>query len=241
MPTLPTVQQLQFALRQMLPSTIKSAADKIADGEDSFDYPEESQHLKKAVRIRRNEFITSRRCARTALSQLGVSPLPLPPDENRIPRWPAGFIASISHCRGVCCAVAANKKTTSGLGIDLEQTTRMSNGVMKRILHPLEVNFAGMDQQVCSLLFSAKEAFFKTQFPIWGVWPNFEDLAFQADPSTGQLIVAEVATHLPESLQYAASKMRFRHAFIQECVVTLCWLDNSDFPLNLEYENKFSK
>ena len=199
----------------MLPPEIKSAADQITDEDDLFDYPEEGQHLKKAVIIRRNEFITGRRCARMALAQLGVSPQALPPDENRIPKWPDGFVASISHCKGMCCAIAAPKKTTSGLGIDIEQTTRMRKGLIKRVVHPIEAKFANMNQQFCCLLFSAKEAFFKTQFPIWGVWPNFEDLAFQADISTGQLKVAKLAAHLPESLRSAASKMCFRHAFIE--------------------------
>ena len=230
MSTLQTVQQLQSTLDQLLPSAIKAATGEIANEEDTFDYPKEGKHLKKAVRIRRNEFITGRRCARIALGKFGVSSQALPPDENRIPRWPIGFIASISHCRGVCCAIAASKKAINGLGIDLEQTTRMSNGVMQRIIHPLEAEFAGMDQQYCSLLFSAKEAFFKTQFPIWGAWPDFKDLALQADTSTGQLKVTEIAAHLPESLQFAAkSKICFRYAFVDKYVVTLSWLENPDF------------
>lgn len=192
---------------------------------DSFDYPEEGKHLNNAVHIRRNEFITGRRCARSALAQLGVTSQALPPDENRIPKWPPGFVASISHCRGMCCAVAASKEQVCGLGVDLEETTRMSSGVMKRILHPLEADFAGADQRLCSLLFSAKETFFKTQFPIWGAWPNFEDLALQPDASNKQLTVIDIATHLPESLQSTAAKMRFRYTFIEDYVVTLCWLD----------------
>lgn len=222
---LSTIQKFRSVLEQLLPPEIKATANRIAVKPDSFDYPEEGKHLKNAVQVRRNEFITGRRCARSALAQLGATSQALPPDEDRIPKWPPGFVASISHCRGICCAVAASKDQVRGLGVDLEQTKRMSSGVMKRIVHPLEANFAGADQILCSLLFSAKEAFFKAQFPIWGAWPNFEDLALQPDASKKQLTVIDIATHLPESLRSTAPKMRFRYAFIEDYVVTLCWLD----------------
>lgn len=112
----------------------------------------------------------------------------------------------------------------TGLGVDLETTTRISSGVIERIVHSLEAYFVGADQARGSLIFSAKEAFFKAQFPIWNVWPNFDDLAFQVDTSAQQLEVVHVADRLPADLQAAAKSMRFRYAFIDNYVLTLCWL-----------------
>ena len=178
----------------MVPSGTGVVAEQITDQEESFEYPEEVRHLKNAVPKRRNEFIVGRRCARAALAQIGVSPCALPPGENRVPQWPAGIVGSISHSVGLCCAVAAHSNRIRCLGVDLETTTRISPGVIKYVMHPLEADFVGSDQMRGSLLFSAKEAFFKAQFPIWGVWPNFKDLAFQATTVTDQLTVIEVAT-----------------------------------------------
>ena len=219
-----TVSQLQNALDRMIPSGVGVVARGIADEEKALEYPEERQHLANAVLKRRNEFIAGRHCARAALARIGVDPCSLPPGENRAPQWPEGLIGSISHTIGLCCAIAARQCSIACLGIDLETTTRISPGVIERISHPLEADFVGGDQARGSLIFGAKEAFFKAQFPTWGVWPNFDDLALRTDVSQDCLKVVYVATHLPSDLRENALKMQFRYAFISDYVVVLCWL-----------------
>ena len=221
-----SVKCLQVSLEEMLPVGVGSCVDRIKDGNESFEYPEEGKHLSKAVLKRRNEFITGRRCARAALERIGVESCALAPDENRVPKWPTGIVGSISHSGGLCCAVAAHSVKMAYLGVDVETTTRISCGVIKRVVHPLEANFVGDDQARGSLIFSAKESFFKAQFPTWKAWPNFDDLAFHVDTSIGQLKVIEIATHLPPGLRAAVEGMQFHYAFFNNYVLTLCWLDN---------------
>ena len=218
------IERLRYLLDQMLPSGAEAFVEPITDREEFFEYPEEGKQLNKAVSKRRNEFIVGRRCARAALVKIGVEPCALVPDENRLPRWPVGVTGSISHTLGLCCAVAAHLDTIACLGVDLERTTRISSGVIERVVHPLEANFVGDDKERGSLIFSAKEAFFKAQFPKWKVWPNFDDLAFQVDTLTGQLNVIEVAAHLPTRLRSAVESMQFRYVFLDNYVLTLCWL-----------------
>lgn len=213
----------------MLPSEVGAFSDQITDREELFEYPEEGKHLSKAVPKRRNEFIVGRRCARAALAQIDVEPCVLLSGEDRVPEWPVGVLGSISHSMRLCCAVAAHSNTAACLGVDLETTTRISSGVIERVLHPLEADFVGDNQAHGSLIFSAKEAFFKAQFPTWGAWPNFDDLAFQVDTSTGQLEVIHVAANLPPDLRSAAERMQFRYAFFDDYVLTLCWL-NKELP-----------
>ena len=220
-----TVSQLQNQLERLIPPGVGAVARGIADKEDAFDYPEERLHLAKAVLKRRNEFIAGRHCARAALARIGVSPCALPPDKSRVPQWPKGVIGSISHTVGLCCSVVAYRDSFTCLGVDLETTTRISPGVIERVVHPLEADFVGADQARGSLFFSAKEAFFKAQFTTWGVWPNFDDLVLQADLPAGRLQVIQTASNLPASLRSAALKMQFRCAFIGDYVLVVCWLE----------------
>lgn len=226
-PDLTQTNELQSALQGMIPVGVGAAVDQAADEAEPFQFSEEGQHLANAVVTRRNEFIAGRRCARAALTQVGHAPCALPTDADGLPIWPAGAVGSISHSRGLCCAVAADDDGIMSLGIDLEKTTRLSPRAMERIVHPLEASVVGEDQTLGSLLFSAKEAFFKAQFPIWGAQPNFKDLALQINSDSQQMSVREIAPHLPKELPEAAFRMQFRYQFFGDYVVTLCWLNRA--------------
>ncbi len=226
MSSLETIRQLREILIQMLPRGTGIAVDWITDQEASIEYPEEAQQVANAVQKRRNEFFTGRRCARVALKQIGVEPCALIASEGRIPKWPTGMIGSISHSIRLCCAIAARSEDMPYLGVDLETTTRISSGVIERVTHPLERDFVNGDQELGSLIFSVKEAFFKAQFPKWKAWPNFGDLAFRVDAASDRLEVLEVAPHLPAKLRAVIERMQFRYAFLGEYVLTLCWLRN---------------
>lgn len=227
MPELTTSSKLQSALAALIPDGVAAASGFAAIEPGAFDYREEGEPLATAVVARRNEFICGRQCARTALAQVGFTPCALPPDADGLPMWPRGSIASISHSRGLCCAVAAPVGSILSLGLDLEKTTRLSPRAMARVLHPLELNAVGGDQVIGSLLFSAKEAFFKAQFPHWRAQPNFKDLALQFDVSSKQMSIREIAPHLPAGLREAASQIAFRYHFFGDYVVTLCWLNRA--------------
>lgn len=224
-PLLDTVESLKCSLDQMLPPGVAAFADQITDRDILFEYSEEEEQLINAVLKRRNEFIAGRRCARKALSEIGLAPRALVPDENRAPQWPNGVMGSISHSGKLCCAVVAHSRAIACLGVDLEMTNRISSGVIKRVVHPWEKAFVNDNQTRGSLIFSVKEAFFKAQFPVWKIWPNFDDLAFQEGGAAGQLELTKAAEHLPGSLHSALKKMHFRYAFFDGYVLTLCWLD----------------
>ena len=220
-----TINRLRDLLNQMLPPGAAAFSDWISDRDVSFEYPEEEERLANAVPKRRHEFIVGRRCARKALETIGVAPCALVPDKNRVPRWPKGVVGSISHSISLCCAVVSHSDEIACIGVDLETTTRISPGVIELVVHPLEKEFVDGDQVRGSLIFSIKEAFFKAQFPVWKVWPNFDDLAFQTANLAGQLNVVQVADHLPDELRFALKRMHFHYALFDDYVLTLCWLD----------------
>lgn len=77
--------------------------------------------LERAPLKRKIEFLAGRRCAATALRELGCEDdggLPIGP--RRAPTWPAGFVGSISHGDGLAVAVAAQCGDAAALGIDIQ-------------------------------------------------------------------------------------------------------------------------
>ena len=223
-PDLTAINELERALQALLPAGVCAAASATADAAEPFAYAAEGRELAHAVRARRNEFIGGRRCARAALAQLGQAAVALPADADGLPQWPAGWMGSISHSRGLCCAVAASATRMIALGLDVEKTTRLSARAMARVVHPAEVGMIGSSQSLGSLLFSAKEALFKAQYPRWRAQPNFHDVALQIDSAKQVLTVAALAEHLPEALKSAAARMQVRYRFFGDYVVTLCYL-----------------
>jgi len=219
------INELQSALQALLPVKVGCAVQQVASEAEAFQYADEGSHLANAAIARRNEFISGRRCARIALAHIGQASCALPADPDGLPIWPSATMGSITHSRGLCCAVAASADKMMHLGIDLEKTTRLSARAMERVVHPLEEATVGEDQALGSLLFSAKEAFYKAQFPAWGAQPNFKDLALQIHSNTQQLSVLKIASNLPIQLRDATHRMKFRYQFVGDYVVTLCWLE----------------
>jgi 4'-phosphopantetheinyl transferase EntD len=221
------MDQLHVALLEMLPTGVTASVGRVSDQDRAFQYSHEAQHLANASLARRNEFIAGRHCARAALAQLGHQPCAMPADADGLPIWPSGTLGSISHSRGLCCAVAAFATDHASLGVDVEKTNRLSPAAMARVLHPFEANEIGNDQVLGSLLFSAKEAFFKNQYQVWKAQPSFKDLALKIHTESQHLSVQEIAAHLSKPLRDATLRMQFRYQFLSDYVITLCWLDRT--------------
>src|SRR5450631_452976 len=60
-------------------------------------FPEEEALVSDASPSRRLEFLEGRACAHAALRRLGYDEAPILRGKARQPRWPSGFVGSISH------------------------------------------------------------------------------------------------------------------------------------------------
>jgi 4'-phosphopantetheinyl transferase EntD len=207
-------------LADMLPSSVVSAVQLVSV--QSVVFPEEMLHLIDATSHRRNEFATGRRCLRDALTALGEGSVALPPDADGLPMLPVGYLGSISHSRGLCAAVAAPAAKRTYLGLDIEQTTRLSVAAMKRVVHPLEVAWVGNDQRKASLLFSMKEAFYKAQYVDGRCTGNFHDLALEVDEMNQTAKVIYISTHFTAQLIQDAPRLKFRYGMVEGYVLSLC-------------------
>ncbi|MFF8961009.1 4'-phosphopantetheinyl transferase [Streptomyces sp. NPDC014894] len=149
------------------------------DGSASL-FPEEAALVARAVEIRREEFATVRACARRALAALGLPPSPVLPGRRNAPRWPSGVVGSMTHCAGYRAAVLARETDLAGIGIDAEPDLPLPEGVLESIALPAELAWArsaGPGGRVSRdrLLFSAKEAVYKTWYPLMGTELDFDE------------------------------------------------------------------
>lgn len=147
-------------------------------------YPEEKAAIARAVDKRRFEFATGRDLARAALAALGVGPVALPPDAQRRPRWPPGYVGSLSHAEGLCAAMAAPAGRVVALGLDMERIDAVPESLLPQIApsdEPASLARAVPPRLVPALAFSAREAVFKAYQPATDAFLSFRDVRLAVD------------------------------------------------------------
>jgi 4'-phosphopantetheinyl transferase EntD len=147
-------------------------------------FPDELEYIQSAAPVRRAEFGTARVCARRALAALGVPPMSLAPQADRSPRWPQGVTGSISHTRDWCAVVVARHPPVRALGLDLEVVRPLDRGVDEMVLTRSEIAFVRkgpqeLQDELVILFFSAKEAYYKCQYPLTGTFLGFHDVEIE--------------------------------------------------------------
>jgi 4'-phosphopantetheinyl transferase EntD len=141
--------------------------------------------LARAVPVRRAEFTTGRVCARRCLDRLGVGvgAVAIPPDPRGAPSWPAGVLGSITHCRGLRGAAVTRTTTHLALGVDCEPDGPLPAGTVNDIARPEERRWLRSARlrpvHVDRLLFSAKEAVYKSWYPLTGRWLDVHDVRIE--------------------------------------------------------------
>jgi 4'-phosphopantetheinyl transferase EntD len=165
-----------------------AAAELYDDPPGLAPLPEEEPLIAKSVAKRRNEFITVRYCARQALSELGVAPVPILKGDKGEPCWPDGVVGSLTHCTGYRGAAVGRRADVRSVGIDAEPHDVLPQGVLDAIAlqeerHEIAVLPNGLHWD--RILFCAKEATYKAWFPLTKRWLGFEDahIVFDVDPA----------------------------------------------------------
>jgi 4'-phosphopantetheinyl transferase EntD len=166
--------------------TVVATAELYDDPSDLAPLPEEEPLIARSVAKRRNEFVTVRYCARQALGELGVAPVPILKGDKGEPCWPDGIVGSLTHCEGFRGAVVGRRTEVRSVGIDAEPHGVLPKGVLGAISLPveraeLEALPGGLHWD--RILFCAKEATYKAWFPLTHRWLGFEDahITFEVD------------------------------------------------------------
>ena len=184
-------------LSGVLPGTSSAlaAAEMYTDPPELAPLAEEEPLIAKAVAKRRNEFVTVRYCARQALGELGVPPVPILKGDKGEPCWPDGVVGSLTHCEGYRGAAVGRRAEVRSVGIDAEPHDVLPKGVLDAISLPAErAELHGLPSGLHwdRILFCAKEATYKAWFPMTGRWLGFEDahIVFDVDetPTAGGFV-----------------------------------------------------
>ena len=164
-------------LSGVLPDLVASA-ELYDDPPELSPLPEEEPLVARSVAKRRNEFVTVRYCARQALGELGLPPVPILKGDKGEPCWPDGVVGSLTHCEGFRGAVVGRVAEVRSVGIDAEPHDVLPKGVLDAISLPTErreLAALPLGTHWDRILFCAKEATYKAWFPLTHRWLGFED------------------------------------------------------------------
>jgi 4'-phosphopantetheinyl transferase EntD len=188
--------------------------------------PEEAATVPRAQRDRLLEFRAGRHCAREALGELGVHGVSILRAEDRAPLWPDGVVGSITHSRarnrGWCAAAVARSSDVQSIGIDGELDEPLERKLWPRILLPSEQAFIETRAEaehgyLAKLIFSAKEATYKCQYPVSREFLEFADVELTLDPASDTFSARLLRDALPFRRGHT---FRGRHARRQGIIAT---------------------
>jgi len=153
-------------------------------GDPSLLLPAESAYLGRSVPKRAREFAAGRLCARLALAELGILDFPIEVAADRQPLWPRSVVGSITHTDGFCAAVVAERQHIAAIGMDSEAAASVKPELWASICVADEIRWLSSLPEAqrpaaATLVFSAKEAFYKCQYPLTKQSLGFHDARVQ--------------------------------------------------------------
>jgi len=156
---------------------------------------QEWQLVAAAGEKRQREFACGRLLAHRLLEQLGASTEVIDRDEKGCPQWPPDIVGSISHTDRYCVAVAASQTDCRAIGIDLEKIERMQRSLWPKLFtaqetgHLREYTDDFAQARHAAILFSAKEALYKCDYPLNRRWVDFDDVSVTVSQGSGRLSI----------------------------------------------------
>jgi 4'-phosphopantetheinyl transferase EntD len=162
-----------------------AAAELRQKGDPALLLPEEAAYLGRAVPKRIQEFAAGRVCARRALAEFGIVDFPVRVADDRQPIWPDRIRGSITHTAGFCAAVVAERRHIGAIGLDSEVVGDVNGEIWPSICVSIETAWLSslppsQRAAAVTLIFSAKEAFYKCQYPVVRESLDFHDVSVEA-------------------------------------------------------------
>ncbi len=180
-------------------AVVRASVAPLPTGSTGHPLPDRHQMSPRRVAT----FLAGRAAARQALSILGHPSSIIPIGVGGNPIWPAGFAGSITHTDTVAYAVAistADPETADpgtaatradvaatgatemvSVGLDVEHRRQIDAELVSTIMTPREhARWAALEGEAAdrfaTMVFTAKEALYKAQFPLTGAWLGFEHI-----------------------------------------------------------------
>jgi enterobactin synthetase component D len=176
---------------------------------------------------RRQEFAGGRRNAESLLKRLGCAE-PVWSNEDRSPAWPDGFIGSISHSDRWTWAAVSRKNQLQSIGIDTEPvvTPETRSEILGDVATAEEWKLLEdsplSSEQSFTLVFSAKEAFYKCCYPLVQQFFGFEHAAVKSLSENSVRIETHPAHPCFEAMP---SALEVFYRFSAGSVFTATWVE----------------
>lgn len=201
------------------------ACREVGDGFDEL-YSQELELISASAPLRRRTFATGRYCARAALAEAGLPPVPLLRAEDGAVIWPEGVIGSVSHTNEWAVAAVAVRDMSEALslGVDLERIQTLEPGVLRLVAtaaERAELDEAGGESWQGTALFSLKESLYKCLRPLCGRFIEFAEVEI-SDIVSGRPRVRFQSEDLRS--RFDTSALHLRMAVTPGHVFTLAWL-----------------
>lgn len=157
--------------------------------------------LRRSVRRRQVAWLGGRLCAEHALERLGEVSCGVARGASGEPVWPRGIAGSITHTDLAAHAIALRRADGAGIGIDSEFL------VDEQALAAISTICCSKDERETwlarpddplrtTLLFAAKEAFYKAAWPVVRRFVDFDEVAVQEWHESSGTIVLRLAPTL---------------------------------------------
>lgn len=182
-------------------------------------HPQERAYVSDAVLLRRAQFADARACARNALTDLtghDHADTVIGKGERGIPLFPRGTVGSLTHTTGFRAAVVARTDTLKSVGVDAEVAKPLPEGVSDAVLtardmqhidalqqhgqqhvrhHEGDLQLFPAEKILETVVFSAKEALYKSWFPLARVFLDFSqaDIELHHDGTLTAFVQHDVA------------------------------------------------
>jgi len=175
------IECAKTTIKDLFPDVIVTAECNPQFTHDGMILPEEEVFVRRSVLKRRQDYIAGRIAARKALDYLGCPKTPLLVGANRVPLWPLGYIGSISHTDNFCGAAVGYTNVVKSIGFDAECIQIIDPDCWPQLFtsEELEWIYSRPTQQWnthATLIFSAKECFYKCQYMLSKKWVDFHDV-----------------------------------------------------------------
>lgn len=134
---------------------------------------------------RQAQFLAGRLAAQNSLHANNYKPVNIGIGSHKQPIWPSGVIGSISHASNISISTVLDTDMHSGCGLDIQALLTVDE-----IKHSISIILSQQDQiifptlkdslansQLETLIFSAKESYFKSVFNSIGKYFNFNDIS----------------------------------------------------------------
>lgn len=197
-------------------------------------HPDEAAQVARAVGKRKLEFAAGRHCARLAFRKIVGQPtggadgeLVLLNDADRAPRWPDGFVGSLTHTGvapdGYCAVVLGRSSQLLTVGLDAEEAEPLEDALWSFVLteserHALLAHPENRRGLLAKVMFSAKECFYKAQYPITRRFLGFREVQIDLFPELerfeAHLLAPAADSEIPEALYHCEGRFILDGAFI---------------------------